>query len=89
MTCVQMTSLQPTQHLSGEPAKTGAGAFPGGPVVKSPSCNAGKAGSIPGQGTKIQHAAGQLSPRATTREKPTQSNERSCVLQVRPNAAKI
>ena len=42
--------------------------FPGGPVVKNPSCNAGEAGSIPGLGTKIQHAAGQLSPRATTRQ---------------------
>ena len=44
--------------------------FPGGPVVKNPSCNAGDAGSIPGRGTKIPHAAGQISPRDTTREKP-------------------
>ena len=36
--------------------------FPGGPVVKNPSCNARDAHSIPGQGTKIPHAAGQLSP---------------------------
>ena len=42
--------------------------FPGGPVVKNPPYNAGDAGSIPGQGTKIPHAAGQLSPRATTAE---------------------
>ena len=39
-----------------------------GPVVKNPSCNAGDAGSIPGQATKIPHAEGQLSPRATTTE---------------------
>ena len=32
--------------------------FPGGPVVKNPSCNAGDTGSIPGRGTKIPHAAG-------------------------------
>ena len=32
------------------------GDFPGGPVVKNPSCNAGDAGAIPGQGTKILHA---------------------------------
>ena len=39
--------------------------FPGSPVVKNPPCNAGDAGSIPGQGshrpqvaTKIPHAAG-------------------------------
>ena len=39
--------------------------FPGGPVVKNPPYSAGDMGSIPGQGTKIPHAAGQLSPRAT------------------------
>ena len=42
--------------------------FPGGPVVKHLPYNAGDAGSIPGQGTRIPHAAGQLSPRATTTE---------------------
>ena len=36
--------------------------FPGGPVVKNPPSNAGDAGSIPGQGTKIPHAKEQLSP---------------------------
>ena len=30
--------------------------FPGGPVVKNLPSNAGDAGSIPGQGTKIPHA---------------------------------
>ena len=42
--------------------------FPGGPVVENPPSNAGDAGSIPGWGTKIPHAAGQLSPCATTTE---------------------
>ena len=42
--------------------------FPGGPVVKNPSCNAEDAGLIPGRGTKIPHAEGQLSPCAATRE---------------------
>ena len=37
-------------------------------MAKNPSSNAGDVGSIPGQGTKIPHAAGQLSPRATTTE---------------------
>ena len=32
--------------------------YPGSPVVKNPSSNAGDVGSIPGQGTKIPHAAG-------------------------------
>ena len=36
--------------------------LPGGPVVKNPPCNAGDSGSIPGGGTKIPHAAEQLSP---------------------------
>ena len=44
------------------------GDFPGGPVVKNPPYNAGDVGLIPGQGTKIPHATGQLSLRATTRE---------------------
>ena len=35
--------------------------FPGGSVVKNPPCNAGHVGSIPGWGTKLQHALGQLS----------------------------
>ena len=39
--------------------------FPGGPVVKTPPCNAGL---IPGQGTKIPNALGQLSLSATTIE---------------------
>ena len=42
--------------------------FPGGPVVKNPPSNAGGAGSIPGQGTKIPHSVGQLNPRAKTTE---------------------
>ena len=64
--------------------------FPGGPVVKNPPSNAGDAGSIPSQGTKIPRAGWQLSPRTTTseltccklqsprtttREKPTQHHE--------------
>ena len=42
--------------------------FTGGPMLKNPPSNAGDVGSIPDQGTKIPHAAGQLSPRATTTE---------------------
>ena len=37
-------------------------------MVKNPPSNAGDAGSIPGRGAKIPHAAGQLSPHASTRE---------------------
>ena len=40
-----------------------AGGFPGSPVVKNLPSSARDAGSIPGWGTKIPHAAGQLSPR--------------------------
>ena len=42
--------------------------FPGGPVVKNLPSNAGDVGSIPGQVTKIPHAMGPPSPRATTTE---------------------
>ena len=40
----------------------------GGPVVMNPPANAGDVGSIPGRGTKIPHASGQLSPCAITTE---------------------
>ena len=39
-----------------------------GPVVKNQPSNAGDTGSIPGWGTKIPHATGQLSPCAATTE---------------------
>ena len=60
--------------------------FPGDPVVENqPSkeiiknlpSNAGDMGSIPGQGTKIPHTAGQLSSTAATGE--------ACMLQQRLN----
>ena len=35
-------------------------------MVKNPPCNAGDKGSIPGWGTKILHALGQLRACATT-----------------------
>ena len=42
--------------------------FPGGPVIKSLPSNAGNTGLIPGQGTNILHATGQLSPHTITTE---------------------
>ena len=53
MTCVLDPPLRKTYR-----SKT----FPGGPVVKNPPSSAGYMGSIAGQGTKIPHAAEQLSP---------------------------
>ena len=44
------------------------GDVPGGPVVKNLPSTAGDAGLIPGQGTRIPDAAGQLSPCTTTTE---------------------
>ena len=52
-------------------------------MIRNPSSNAGYVGSIPGQGTKIPHAAGQLSPRATTREEKTSTPQ----LERSPHAA--
>ena len=37
-------------------------------MVENSPCNARDAGSVPGWGTEIPHAAGQLSLRATTTE---------------------
>ena len=44
------------------------GNFPGGPVVNNLPCNAGDTVSIPGQGTKIPHANGQLRLQAAITE---------------------
>ena len=60
--------------------KAGLRDFPGGPVVKNPPSNAGDVGLIPGWGTKIPHAAGQLSPHAATTEL-ARLNERARVPQ--------
>ena len=51
-------------------------------MVKNPPSNAGDTSSIPGGGIKIPHAAGQLSPCATTTELAF-LNERAHVLQTR------
>ena len=42
--------------------------FSGGPVVKNLPYNAGNTSSIPGRGTKIPHATGQLSLRAAAKK---------------------
>ena len=42
--------------------KSSLGDFFSGPVVKNPPSSAADVGSIPGWGTKIPHAVGQLSP---------------------------
>ena len=47
--------------------------FPGGPVVKNPPSNVGDVGSIPGRGTKIPHAVGQLSLPVTTKNPHSQN----------------
>ena len=59
------------------------GYFPGGPVVKNPPYSAGDLGLIPGQGTKIPLAAGQLSLHASTREEKTRTPQ----LERSPSAA--
>ena len=54
----------------------GGGGFLNDPVFKNPPCNAGHAGSILGQGTKIPHATEQLSPCRATAE-PVHSGARA------------
>ena len=44
-------------------------------MVKNPPSSAGDTGSIRGGGTNIPHAAEQLSPQATTRERPVHRNK--------------
>ena len=46
-----------------------------GLVVKNSPYNAWDGGSIPGQGTKISHAMGQLSQCATTKTRYSQINK--------------
>ena len=75
---------------------------PSGSVVKNPPSNAGDSDSIPGLGTKIPYAMGQLCPRAATtevralksqwsatREACTRPLEKAHVLQQRPGSTKI
>ena len=74
--------------------------FPSGLVVKNSPSNAGVLGSIPGGGTKIPRVAGQISPRTATTEpvcsrarvpqleRSHAPERRSCMLQLRPKAAK-
>ena len=49
--------------------------FPGGPVVKNLPCSSRDVSSIPGQGTKIAHATGQVIPHATTKTQHSQINK--------------
>ena len=55
------------------------GDFPGDPVVKNLSGNAGQKDSISGQGTKIPHALEQLNPPATTKKIPGDAVNILCV----------
>ena len=73
--------------IRGMQFKTTVRDFPGGPVVKNLSCNAGDLGSVLGSGTKIPHAAEQPSLHCTTTE-PTRHNSRAHALQQTvPNVA--
>ena len=76
------------------------GNFPGGPVVKNSPCSTEDSGSFLGQGTKILHAAEQLSPcivttesassrsHATTRES-VHRKEKSCIMQGRSHVLQL
>ena len=49
-------------HLRQNSLKNQLWGLPGDPVIKNHPANAGETGSSPGRGTKIPHAAEQLSP---------------------------
>ena len=78
-----LKSSQFLEQVNISPQNLENGDFLGGPVAKNLPSNAGDMGSIPGQGTKIPHATGQLSPRPTTTES-THRSKRSHMLQQRP-----
>ena len=65
-------------------------AFPGGPVLRNLPFNAGDTGSIPGGGTKIPHAEGQLTSCASAAESSScnerfpKIQQRSCLPQLGP-----
>ena len=75
------TSKQNTQlQFDKNPIKIWAGDFPGGPVDKSPPSIAGNMGLVPGQGTMIPHAVGQLlSPQARTTEPMSSGAHMPCL----------
>ena len=54
--------------------KDSLGDLPGGSVIKNPPSNAEDVGSIPGRGTKIPHAPGQLSFSVITNTQCSQIN---------------
>ena len=55
------------------------GDFPDGPVVRNLPCNAGDLSSIPGQGTRIPRAAGQLGWQVATTE-PVLHKQSLCIV---------
>ena len=57
-------------------------------MIKNTPSNAEDVNKVPGWETKVLHATGQVSPQATAREECAHLKEISCVLQLRPNAAK-
>ena len=51
-------------------------------MVKNLACKAGDPGLIPGWGTEVPHAKGQLTPFTTTNE-PVHCNNRSYMMQTK------
>ena len=72
-----VTASSPEHLVQGSSEREEESDFPHGTVVKNSPSNAGDVGLIPGCGTKILHAMGQLSPCAL---EPTHHNERSHML---------
>ena len=64
--------LRPKKKMYGQNSLCGDLPIPTcSPVVENPLSNAADVGSIPGEGTKIPHAVGQLSLCTATRETHT------------------
>ena len=72
--------MGPSGTLKGWAGKVSVkmGDFSGGPVVKKSPSNAKDVGSIPGRGTKIPHALGQLGSCATIRKSVNHNKDLMC-----------
>ena len=64
-----------TKHFIFPDFKTYFRDFPGGSVVKNLPCSTRDMSSIPGQGAKIAHATGQVSPHVTAKTQHSQINK--------------
>ena len=72
-----MTLITHSLSPSGLPQLRGSRDSPGTPVVKTSTCTTGGTGLIPGQGTKIPHAAQHRQKNKNRRQKPPKEKKQN------------